>query len=70
MIWRNTADRRLFAFFWFVVSIASLVITNAKNRTVLKIVPNSYPGTKIQARKEFGDDSLVEFVQVGLHSSS
>ncbi|KAH0611429.1 uncharacterized protein H6S33_010694 [Morchella sextelata] len=47
----------------FRLSIASLVITNARQRIVLKIGPNSFPSTKITAKKDLGDESLVEFVQ-------
>ncbi|KAL7269765.1 hypothetical protein RUND412_007559 [Rhizina undulata] len=45
------------------LSIASLHITNAHKRVLLKITPNAFPSTKVLARKELGDESLVEFVQ-------
>lgn len=45
------------------LSIASLTITNAKGAVLLNIVPNVHPATRVIARKDFGDDSLVEFVQ-------
>jgi hypothetical protein len=50
------------------VSIAALVITNAQKRVLLRVAPNAFPSTKVVARKEPGDDSLVEFVQVLLCS--
>lgn len=52
------------------MSIASLVITNARQRIVLKIGPNSFPSTKITAKKDLGDESLVEFVQVRENKTS
>ena len=46
------------------MSIASLQITNSQKRTLIKLVPNAYPCTKVLAKKELGDDALIEFVQV------
>ena len=45
------------------LSIASLTITNSKGLTLLNFVPNHHPATRILARKDAGDESLVEFVQ-------
>ncbi|KAL9124966.1 MAG: hypothetical protein Q9217_005764 [Psora testacea] len=45
------------------LSIASLTITNSKGKVLLSVVPNVYPATRVIARKEYGDDSLVEFIQ-------
>ena len=45
------------------LAVASLTITNAKRKILLNVVPNVYPATRVIARKEFSDDSLVEFVQ-------
>lgn len=44
-------------------SIASLTITNARGATLLNIVPNIHPATRVIARKDYGDDGPVEFVQ-------
>ena len=44
-------------------SIASLTITNTRGKVLLNVVPNVFPATRVIARKDFGDDSLVEFVQ-------
>ena len=46
------------------MSIASLTITNARGKVLLNVVPNVYPATRIIARKDFGDESLVEYIQV------
>ena len=45
------------------LSIAALTITNAKGKVLLNVVPNVYPATRVIARKDFGDDSLVEYIQ-------
>ncbi|KAJ4370770.1 hypothetical protein N0V83_005292 [Neocucurbitaria cava] len=44
-------------------SVASLNIVNARNRTLLNITPNAFPATRYGARREFGDDSVVEYIQ-------
>ncbi|KAF2845097.1 ARF GTPase-like protein activator [Plenodomus tracheiphilus IPT5] len=44
-------------------SVASLNITNNRNRTLLNITPNSFPATRYGARREFGDDSVIEYIQ-------
>ncbi|PWW72064.1 ArfGap-domain-containing protein [Tuber magnatum] len=41
----------------------SLVVTNAQKRVILRIAPSSFPCSRIVAKKDPGDDSLVEFVQ-------
>ena len=46
------------------VSIASLTITNNKGKILLNVVPNVYPATRVIARKDYGDESLVEYIQV------
>lgn len=46
------------------VSISSLTITNSRGKVLLNVVPNVYPATRIIARKDYGDESLVEYVQV------
>ncbi|KAI5795184.1 hypothetical protein EDC01DRAFT_654432 [Geopyxis carbonaria] len=45
------------------LSIASIEATNAQGRILLRITPNSFPSTKVLAKKEAGDEGLVEFVQ-------
>ena len=47
-----------------LVSIASLGITNSRRRTILNVVPNAYPATRLSARRDQGDDTPVDFVQV------
>ncbi len=47
-----------------LVSIASLTITNSRGKVLLNVVPNVYPATRIIARKDYGDESLVEYIQV------
>ncbi|KAF2200131.1 ARF GTPase-like protein activator [Delitschia confertaspora ATCC 74209] len=44
-------------------SIASLSITNARNRTLLNITPNAFPATRYSAKREIGDDSVIEYIQ-------
>ena len=46
------------------VSIASLTVINSRGKALLNIVPNVYPATRIIARKDYGDESLVEYIQV------
>lgn len=45
------------------LSITSLTITNGKGRILLNIVPNIYPATRVIARKDHGDESLVDYIQ-------
>lgn len=44
--------------------MASLNITNARNRTLLNVTPNAFPATRYGARRDFGDDSVIEYIQV------
>ena len=46
------------------VSIVSLTVTNVKGKVLLNVVPNVYPATRVIARKDYGDESLVEYIQV------
>ena len=46
------------------VSIASLTVINSKGKILLNVVPNVYPATRIIARKDYSDESLVEYIQV------
>ncbi|KAK6516251.1 hypothetical protein TWF506_006160 [Arthrobotrys conoides] len=45
------------------LTITSLVVTNAKKKTIVSITPNAFPSTRAVAKKEVGDDTLVEYVQ-------
>ncbi|KAF2134117.1 ARF GTPase-like protein activator [Dothidotthia symphoricarpi CBS 119687] len=44
-------------------SVASLNITNSRNRTLLTIAPNAFPATRYSAKRELGDDSVIEYIQ-------
>ncbi|KAF1941889.1 centaurin-beta-2 [Clathrospora elynae] len=44
-------------------SVAALTITDARNRTLLHITPNTFPATRYSARRAPGDDSVIEYVQ-------
>lgn len=44
-------------------SVASLNVTNARNRTLLNITPNSFPATRYNPKRELGDDSVIEYIQ-------
>jgi len=52
------------------VTISSLTVTNSRRRTVLNVVPNAFPATRLSATRDIGDNSVVEYVQVWkyLHS--
>lgn len=45
------------------MSVSSLVILNGRQKVVLNISPNAYPATRFSARRDFGDDTPVSFVQ-------
>lgn len=45
------------------LSIASLTVTNSRRKVLLNIVPNAYPASRILARKEPGDESLIPYIQ-------
>ena len=45
------------------LSIAALTITNSKGKVLLNVVPNVFPATRVIARKDYGDESPVEFIQ-------
>ena len=52
----------------YTVSIAALTVTNNRRRILLNIAPNAYPANRITARRDIGDDSLVEYIQVSIIS--
>ncbi|PSK43711.1 hypothetical protein B9Z65_7225 [Elsinoe australis] len=43
--------------------ITSLVITNARGRTLLRVSPNAFPATRYAVRRDIGDDSPIDYVQ-------
>jgi len=47
-----------------IVTISSLSVTNSRRRTVLNVVPNAFPATRVSATRDLGDNSVVEYVQV------
>ncbi|KAH8698264.1 putative ARF GTPase activator [Talaromyces proteolyticus] len=44
-------------------TIASITITNSRNRVLLNLSPNTFPATRYVAKRDVGDDSPVEYVQ-------
>lgn len=47
-----------------VVTVSNVSITNSKNRVLLNLYPNSFPATRYSARRDLGDDSPIEYIQV------
>jgi len=47
-----------------IVTISSLSVTNSRRRTVLNVIPNAFPATRVSATRDLGDNTVVEFVQV------
>ncbi|POS82844.1 hypothetical protein EPUL_004261, partial [Erysiphe pulchra] len=45
------------------LTISSLLITNARHKTVLHVVPNTFPATKYSGSREGLDTNLLEYVQ-------
>ncbi|ROW18384.1 hypothetical protein VPNG_00146 [Cytospora leucostoma] len=45
------------------LSIASLVISSARNRKSISISPNAFPATRVLASRTAGDHTPVEFIQ-------
>lgn len=50
------------------VTISSLSVTNSRRRTVLNVVPNAFPATRVSAARDIVDNSVVEYVQVRRYS--
>lgn len=46
------------------VTISGVTITNSRGRVLLHIAPNSFPAARYNARRDAGDDSPIEYVQV------
>ncbi|RDW93239.1 putative ARF GTPase activator (Csx2) [Aspergillus mulundensis] len=44
------------------LTIASVTISNSR-RVLLNLVPNAFPATRYNARRDLGDDALVEYIQ-------
>ena len=51
------------------VSVANVTITNARRGTVLNISPNAFPAARYLAKRDMGDESPVEYIQVSLSPS-
>lgn len=49
---------------YLLVTISNVSITNSKNRVLLNLSPNSFPATRYSARRDLGDDSPIEYIQV------
>jgi Arf-GAP/SH3 domain/ANK repeat/PH domain-containing protein len=47
-----------------LVTIANITITNSRRRVLLTVTPNSFPATRYIAKRDTGDDSPVEYIQV------
>ena len=47
------------------VSVAGLTVTNSRGQTVLKVTPNGFPTRGYRAQREGGEESPVEYIQVG-----
>ncbi|ODH13443.1 hypothetical protein ACO22_07254 [Paracoccidioides brasiliensis] len=50
-------------FFLIKVTITSVVISNSRGNVLLNISPNSFPASRMNARREAGDDRFIEFIQ-------
>ncbi|KAL4955050.1 hypothetical protein BDW69DRAFT_161710 [Aspergillus filifer] len=44
------------------LSIASVTVSNSR-RVLLNLVPNAFPATRYNAKRDFGDDNPVEYIQ-------
>ena len=51
------------------VSIAGVTVANSRGQTLLRVAPNAFPATRYSAQKEAGDDTPIEYVQVGQGSA-
>ncbi|KAF2499646.1 centaurin-beta-2 [Lophium mytilinum] len=45
------------------LSVTNLTIMNSRGRTLLNISPNAFPATRYGAKRDFGDDGIVDYVQ-------
>ncbi|KAF2789260.1 ArfGap-domain-containing protein [Melanomma pulvis-pyrius CBS 109.77] len=44
-------------------SVGALSVTNNRGRTLLNISPNAFPSTRYNAKRDAGDESVVEYIQ-------
>ncbi|KAF2749652.1 centaurin-beta-2 [Sporormia fimetaria CBS 119925] len=44
-------------------SVSGLTITNSRNRTLLNITPDAFPATRYNAKRDVGDDTVIDYVQ-------
>jgi hypothetical protein len=47
------------------VTIANVNVTNSRGQTLLRITPNAFPATRFSASRDIGDDTPIEYIQVG-----
>jgi len=52
-----------------LVTITSLTITNSRRKVLLNIAPNAFPATRFTAKRDIGDDRVVDYVQVSRHQT-
>ncbi|CAG8960844.1 hypothetical protein HYFRA_00002381 [Hymenoscyphus fraxineus] len=45
------------------LSISSLKVTNSRRQTVLRVLPDAFPASRVSAVRDMGDSSVVEYVQ-------
>jgi Arf-GAP with SH3 domain, ANK repeat and PH domain-containing protein len=48
-----------------LVSIAVLTVSNSSRNVVLNVTPNAFPAVRLTAKRNSGDDTPVNYVQVG-----
>jgi Arf-GAP/SH3 domain/ANK repeat/PH domain-containing protein len=46
------------------VTIASVTVSNSR-RVLLNLIPNAFPATRYNAKRDLGDDNPIEYIQVG-----
>jgi Arf-GAP/SH3 domain/ANK repeat/PH domain-containing protein len=52
------------------LTISSATISNSRGRVFLHLTPNSFPATRYAAKREVGDDSPIEYIQVRCRSDN
>lgn len=48
----------------WIVTVSNVSIVNSRNRVLLNLTPNSFPAARYSARRDAGDDSPIEYIQV------
>ena len=48
----------------YSVSIASLVITNSQRKVLLTVGADTFPASRLVAKREQPDENLIEYIQV------